>query len=497
MSRLLIRAEASVTMGTGHVMRCLALGQAWQHAGGEVTFAMAESTPAIETRIRRENFEVATLPNGPAREECTRVSALAREHSARWLVVDGYHFDADYQRALKEDGFKLLVVDDAGAVSHYFADLVLNQNVYAREDSYPRREAYTELLLGPRYAMLRREFSAWRNWQRKVARPARRVLVTLGGSDPENLTLRVITSLALLDDIEASVVVGGSNPHGPKLEAAVAQSAGRIRLLKEASMPEQMAWADLAVCGAGTTALELCFFGLPSILIDIAPNQTPVARELAQRGVAVHLDATARDPEQIAVQIRQLLFDFETREEMSKAGQALVDGRGVERVMAAMSGGEIRIRNADSADSRQLFAWANEPAVRAASFREGPIPWEQHIAWFGSQLSDPNARVYMGLDSRENPIGVVRFRLAGERATVSLTVDGNVRGKGHGTRMLKMAVQELFRSSSARAVDAYVKTENEASQRLFCSAGFRRVNGVETVNSHPSVHFVLAKNEGC
>src|SRR5262249_39639783 len=153
---LLIRADGAARIGSGHVMRCLALGQAWQDAGGAVTFLMASSTPALQTRVAVERMTARPIeaePGSPADLRQTLEASRALQPS--WLVLDGYHFDAQYQRALKEAGLRLLVFDDYRHAGHYCADLVLNPNPGASPHQYERREPHTQLLLGPRYAQLR------------------------------------------------------------------------------------------------------------------------------------------------------------------------------------------------------------------------------------------------------------------------------------------------------------------------------------------------------
>ncbi len=194
-------------------MRCLALAQAWQDRGQRAVFAMAETTPALQSRLAGEHCElvaIAAIAGGLG--DADETIALAHKQQAEWVVVDGYRFNSDYQRALKAAGCKILFLDDYGHANHYSADLVMNQNVGASEALYASREPYTRLLLGPRYALLRREFTEWRAWKREVSPTGRRVLVTMGGSDPENVTERVVEALTLvgLADLEAIVVVGGS-----------------------------------------------------------------------------------------------------------------------------------------------------------------------------------------------------------------------------------------------------------------------------------------------
>ena len=219
--RLLVRCEASVAIGTGHVMRCLALAQAWQDAGGRAAFAMAMATPAVEERLRRESIEVVRLNAEPgSADDAKETIALAREKQASWVVVDGYGFGADYQAALKGAGMKVLFIDDNGHAEHYPADLVLNQNAHANEALYRNRESSTRMLLGPRYALLRREFAARRGWKREIPAIARNVLVTMGGSDPDNFTREAVGGVRAVKDesLRIRVLAGGSNPHFASLE---------------------------------------------------------------------------------------------------------------------------------------------------------------------------------------------------------------------------------------------------------------------------------------
>jgi UDP-2,4-diacetamido-2,4,6-trideoxy-beta-L-altropyranose hydrolase len=340
---LLIRADASVAIGTGHVMRCLALAQAWQDAGGKATFAMAERTLAIEARLESESCEIVSMNSGcGSPEDAIEAAALARRRRAEWIVVDGYRFSADYQRALKHAGFKLLFIDDYVHAQRYCGDFVLNQNVHATEAMYSARAAYTRLLLGPRYCMLRREFAPWRGWKREIVRVGRKVLVTMGGSDSENLTCRMIDALAMVksEGMEATVVVGGSNPHYAELKKAAVVSGKRIRVLKDVSnLPKLMSASDVAISAAGSTCWELCLLGVPSLLIDVAENQTGIAKELAKRGCAIHAGDGSVAAHKIARQLEDLLQSREQRQLLAERCRGLVDGRGAERVVAELTRG--------------------------------------------------------------------------------------------------------------------------------------------------------------
>ncbi len=339
--RLLFRVDASTRMGTGHVMRCLALAQAWQDDGKQAIFVMATEASALETRLRSENIEIEHLSVIPGSvEDAKKTICFAQHIETNWVVLDGYHFDAKYQETLKEAELKLLYIDDCGYANHYYADIILNQNICADENLYLNREPYTQLLLGTRYALLRREFLQWRGWQRETPSVARKVLVTLGGSDPDNATLKVIQALKQVDieNLEAMVVVGGSNPHYEKLSAAIRESPFPISLKRNVTnMPELMAWADIAIAAGGSTSWELAFMGLPSIVLVLADNQKEIVNKLSKLSAALnlgwHKDA---DCKKIEREISYLLYKTALRVEMTQLVRELVDGKGCIRVLSKL-----------------------------------------------------------------------------------------------------------------------------------------------------------------
>jgi UDP-2,4-diacetamido-2,4,6-trideoxy-beta-L-altropyranose hydrolase len=481
-------------------MRCLALAQAWQDAGGSVVFAMAESTPAIDRRLRAEGMKVARLQVVPNSVQDARVvSALAHHHQATWIVVDGYRFDSEYQRNLKNAGLRVLFVDDLGQCEHYSADLVLNQNVHASERMYASCEPYTRFLFGSRFAMLRRDFKSWSKWQREITPSGRKVLVMMGGSDPDNVTALVLEALGAveIEGLEVVAVLGGSNPHSGSLERFENQSP-RIRFLRDAAnMPELMAWADIAVSAAGSTCGEMCLLGLPAILIDLAENQRPVAQELSRMQAAIHLGASNEvTAEEIAEEVQALLLSAEHRLSLSQRSRELVDGDGAESVQAAIRGGDLRLRRIQAQDCLQLWQWANDPAVRPVSFATEPIPWERHLLWFNSKLRDPNAVLYLVVDSEDVPAGQVRYQIDSTTAEVSISLAPQFRGKGYGKSVLELATEDLFRTTAVTQIDAYVKPNNTASLRLFTRAGYASER-IELINGHPAIHFVLDKAVVC
>ncbi len=499
---LLFRTDASIAIGTGHVMRCLALAQAWQDNGGHAMFIMAQSTPSIQARLAAESCEVLPVSCTVGTTEDARATiAIARARQAEWIVVDGYQFDAEYQRTLKAAGFRILFLDDYGHAAHYFADVVLNQNVHANESMFGARELYTRLLLGTRYCMLRREFAAWRGWKREIAPVGRKVLVMMGGSDPENLTGRVIEALWQFADFEATVVVGGSNPHFTMLQTSALRSGQKITVQRDVSnMAELMAAADLAISAAGSTCWELCLLGLPSLLLDVAPNQTALAKELDRTGCAIHVGNQTVSAENIAVGLEKLLRSHELRQSLSRRSRELVDGNGTGRVVSVLRTDPLgieglRLRPAQLDDSRSLWEWANDPAVRAASFSSALISWESHVAWFAEKLAQGRSLILIAEDDSPTPCGQIRFDVRADGDwEVDVTVAATMRGRGLAGRLIRLGIQVLRKEHHDARVHAFVKPVNEASLKAFEKAGFNRI-GVEQIRGNAAIHLIYGGTE--
>jgi UDP-2,4-diacetamido-2,4,6-trideoxy-beta-L-altropyranose hydrolase len=474
-------------------MRCLALAQAWQQARGNATFVMAESTASIEARLRIGNIKVERLCATPgSADDVTRTCDVARREQADWIVVDGYRFDSAYQKALRAAGMKVLFIDDNGEASPYSADLILNQNLHASETMYRPRDLHVRLLLGSRYILLRREFAFWRTRAFEIDPRARRILVTMGGSDPDNVTEKILRLLLAEPDLELTVVVGGSNPHLAGLEQLVEQADHRpIRLLKDVSdMPALMVWADLAIAGAGTTSWEMCMMGLPAALCVLAPNQEKIASELARLRAAVNLGHAGNvSASRIEATLRDLLGSQSKRAQMSERGREIVDGRGTERVLAFLWG-EPTLRRTIESDCRSFWQWANDPTAHAVSYAREPIPWDRHMEWFRARLTDPKTILYTAVSRSGDPMGMVRYQLDGTHAILSINLGAQFRGKGRGRRLLFLATEELFHTSAVTAIDAFVRISNEPSVRLFEGAGFRSL-GIETVHGDQAIHYVL------
>jgi len=478
-------------------MRCLSLAQAWKDTGGEVTFITSCQDEGLLERLRDEEFDVRLLSSAyPDTADWSFTRDILAGHPGDWVVLDGYHFDEGYQRQVRKAGNRLLVIDDMAHLKNYCADIVLNQNLHAEQVRYAC-EPYTRLLLGTRYVLLRREFLAWKKWHRKIPEVARRVLVTLGGGDPDNNTLKVIQALREADvpDLEATVVIGASNPHAGVLEKAVKQSRIPIRLVRDAkNMPELMAWADMAVSGGGTTAWELLFMGVPSLFLVVADNQSFTAEYIENQGFGKNLGLAQNiSTESLTETITTLVKDFNLRATISRKARQMVDGQGAQRIISSMKRSrisELKLRPATFEDCRLLWEWANEPAVRAVSFSTELIAWEDHVSWFRQKLADPHCLLYVVIDSKGIPVGQVRLDFNSKgNAEVDISITSSERKKGYACATLRLACQRVSGETSVNKVRAHIKEDNVASIVAFSKAGFI-TRGMHDFKGHKAVEMI-------
>ncbi len=483
---LLIRADSGAQVGTGHVMRGLALAQAWQNRGGTARFALTRAVTALEERLRAEGMEIVQVSSPPGSvSDAEETVRLAREAEAGWIVVDGYAFGADFQQTVAKSGIRLLVVDDTGHAERYWADLLLNQNIYAVDTLYPDREGTTELLLGTRYAMLRKEFWPRKEWERPAADAPHTVLVTLGGEDAGNATEEVLKALERVDapGLVARVVVGGSNPHrqalGERVAAMPASGIACELVANVVNMAELMAWADMAVAAAGSTCWELAFMQVPAVLLVLADNQRQNAAALGAAGLAVNVgDHQALGSGKLEGALAHLLGDAPGRRVMAREGRRLVDGEGQFRVAEELARDLVRVRPVGPADRERLFDWLNDPLTRQMSLRTDPIPWAEHAEWFERVTHQPKVLFLIGeswIDDQWVPVGQVRIDGDG---TVSISLGPAYRWRGLSHRIVKAAVLRHRADSSGKQLTAFIKPENLASQRLFLHVGFRAAGAV-------------------
>lgn len=333
---LLFRADADEHIGSGHVMRSLAIAEAATSQGLACSFAMQTCPGGLRERLNQAGIAINELPSG---NDLAAFLSLIEETSPRAVVIDGYKFSEDYRSALRSSGSPVLAMDDLEGRHILHADLVANANPAASPGDYTGRADTARLLLGLEYAPLRGEFREAAASPSTALANRNRLLVTFGGSDPLGLSGPVIDELlaALPHDVTVDLVLGGTHPDH---DALAAQAAGNPLLnlhVNSSDMAALMSTAGLAISAAGSTTLELAAMGVPAILGVTAENQAQMLSAHRALGWCDGIDArAAKAPEELVKLAVELWQDPASRQAMSEKASKLVDGKGADRIVAAL-----------------------------------------------------------------------------------------------------------------------------------------------------------------
>ena len=274
--RILIRVDASVEIGAGHYVRQLAFAQLLIDEGFQVHFLTKTTQKELLNQAIKEGVHVQTLANSMTIEEDAKETAdYAKKIGAQWVILDGYSFITKYQQALKDEGVKLLCVDDM-ADCHFVADIVLNQNT--TDARIYSKEPYTQLLMGPEFALLRREFRLFES-KKVIRNEIKDIMITMGGSDEKNMTetiLKWLLRLPELNGVRCHIVLGSLNPYKDLIRALISQSNldGKIyTALSAKQMLDLMNNVDFAITAAGSTVWEYMKVGVPFVYTRLVENQ--------------------------------------------------------------------------------------------------------------------------------------------------------------------------------------------------------------------------------
>ena len=359
--RVAFRADASVQIGTGHVVRCLTLAKALRDRGTNCIFFCRVLNGNVIERIRQEGFEcnVLTEPikkgqmqddSGPIlahaewlgtswQKDAQEVIKNLGDQSIDWLVVDHYALDARWHSTLRPHVGQILVIDDL-ADRPLDCDIVLDQNVGRENDRYDRLiPPKTLRLMGTKYLLLRPEFAALRDESRTRMRPfpPRSFLVGMGGVDENNNVSDILHALAsstLPEDSRVTVVIGAQAPHLKMLRSMIPKLPFVTDLRVDASdMAQLLRDSDLAITASGLIIYELACMGVPTLLLPVSDIQTEMGKLISQSVRADVVDDWQRAP---VPKILAGLQSLVTPSLMSRHIYKAIDGLGCLRVVEAL-----------------------------------------------------------------------------------------------------------------------------------------------------------------
>jgi UDP-2,4-diacetamido-2,4,6-trideoxy-beta-L-altropyranose hydrolase len=346
------RTDASDKIGTGHFMRCLTLADGLKQRGAQIRFVNRHLSEHLRNMLVIKGHEFALLDsvqNDVPLDELAHAHwlAVSQEQDAAdsvralsdrtwdWLIVDHYALDFRWESMLRQTAKKIMVIDDLADRQHD-CDVLLDQNFYAdMQTRYASKvPPHCELLMGPRYALLRDEFRQLREQVKPSNGSVKRILVFFGGVDAYNYTGRAIATLSEINvsDLHIDVVIGAQHLCLEQIKAVCTQH-GFICHIQTDRMAELMAAADLAIGAGGTAIWERCCLGLPTLVFCTADNQQKQIADAAQEGILYSPEINTDVADVIKNHTAALLENGHLRRLISRSAMQAVDGRGVSRII--------------------------------------------------------------------------------------------------------------------------------------------------------------------
>lgn len=345
---IVIRTDASIEIGTGHVMRCLTLAKQLKRHGGKVTFISRSLEGNSISYLLDQGMLVNILPSIGENEsdmhwmkknwekDAKETGAIIKEmdNGVDLIIVDHYGLGSGWESTLRGFTKYIMAIDDLADRLHD-CDLLLDQNYYLNAE-----ERYAVLvpghcvqMLGPNYVLLREEFLQAVNEPRVRTGEINNILVFFGGTDPTGETIKTLEAFQELTipEIEINVVVGESNPKRYEIEQ-MCKGMSNVKFYCQVSNMADLMWkADLAIGAGGSTTWERCLLGLPTIVVIIADNQREVTQAVAKHGSVIYLgEHFDVDKKQIQQCILNSLEDIAECIDISKLCLKLVDSRVVQ-----------------------------------------------------------------------------------------------------------------------------------------------------------------------
>jgi len=494
---VVFRVDASLAIGTGHAQRCLTLADALSSEGFACRFICRDLEGSLVPLIRERGFpcDVLDRPRVAEDDRNTAHSAwlsVSQKRDAEdclkilgplrpvWTIVDHYALDRIWEEAVRQVAGRLMVIDDLADRPHS-CDLLLDQNVGRDAADYDALvHAACRRLAGPRFALLRQEFGDQRgaSLDGRRGRGIGRLLVSLGGVDKDNATGRVLDGLAacaLPAGCKISVVLGRNAPWKAEVAArAHAMPVPTELKVDVARMSELMVDADLAIGAAGSSALERCCLGLPSLLVSIASNQDRIAAAFDAVGAGEFIGNPFSDGfGPTLCKAIDRLADPATLRLRSERAAAVLDGKGVVRVVRTMMDRPFTVRRATIEDARSIYDWRYAGAA-PTFYRHTAVPaYEDHLAWVSTALQGRD-RDLLIVEHEDRAVAHVRLDRDPEAqatAWVSVCLDPAQRGRGLSGPALQTAL-EYGRSRGIDRFLAEVHRDNGTSRKLFQRLGF-------------------------
>lgn len=522
---IVFRVDSSTIIGHGHVMRCLTLAQALLRAFKThqqveklfIVFICRSNKGNINQRIIDSGFHLIELPASSQtisadntnswlgtsyQEDALRcIEQIKTLTDISLLVVDHYAIDHHWQSLIKPYCQKMFVIDDLANRQHV-CDYLLDQTYLRNCSDYNALiPEHSAMLLGQQYILLRDEFSALKasaTRRRQVYMTANNsstcnILITMGGSDPENLSKKALLAIKKLIqqeiEVTTNVVISSKSKHLNALKQFCQSNTWATLIVDSKNMAELMLTADIAIGACGGTAWERCALGLPCLTTINAENQQLIADNLTTKGAIInlgwHQDVTI---DSMSYAIKSLQGNTDKYKKMVSACFDVCDGTGTQKVAQFImtetlntpqkqiyaDTNNVKFREASIDDCELTFHWQSNKKTRQYFNNPETPSWQEHKQWYQDCLKDKNRTLIILQDQYSNNIGLLRLdKQITNQCTincyeVSLIIAPRYQGNGFSV----LALNSLIKRNENSKYIANIDPKNTASKKAFIKAGF-------------------------
>lgn len=489
--RFFFRTDANADIGYGHLMRCLTLANQLQTLGAQCYF-ICQAFDSFPHHLFLGNIELCLIQASNTQEDSNLSADVLAANNfdgvLDWLIIDHYSLGDNWASSLPKFN-NLLVIDDL-VRDHQMASVILDQSLGQTKQAYATKvTARCRLLVGHTFTLLRPEFLQFRARAeaKRTCFQANHLLISVGATDHLNISKKLLNSLAFLPSNyypKVSIVLSSKAKHISEIKDWIIQHQAKeparaISLLTDVSnMAKLILDADLAIGASGSSAWERAALGLATLSIVTAENQDFIAQSMLQRGICKTLDI-----KQNGNQIAKQIIDISTPESitaMSQAGLKTIDGKGCQRVIFEVlknSHKAVSLRPFHAADASLIYSWQQQPGIRKYARTPHAPHWEEHRAWFSTQMSEQNVDIKL----RRNinyiicfnhlACGLLRLSKVNDMWEVSILISQQFQRLGISSKALSLLLQR-----HKLPMIAEVSPENTSSKMLFLNAGFQAIN---------------------
>ena len=502
--RVVIRVDASIEIGSGHVIRCLTLAEILKENGANVQFICRKHKGNLISNIISKGFSVLELEASASiklddkllhshwlgatqKQDSADCLSFLKQSRLDWLIVDHYGIDEDWQKYLKGNYQQLMVIDDLADRKHQ-CDILLDQTFGRQKKDYKDLVSETcGLIVGSQYALLRPEFNNWRQYSldRRKHPVIRELLINMGGMDTQNITemvLKEIGNCNLPKDINITIVMGTLSSHLESIKVLAKELPYRADVKVEVSnLGEIMANSDISIGASGITTWERCCLGLPTIQLVTADNQIFLAETLSNQNIVKLVKKTS--------ELKKLLesaSDWVT--DISISAKNICNGLGVYKIFNKLTDlkidldefGEVKLENyvnTSKNDKTLTLNMRNHSMVRKFMFNQKEISEDSHIKFIQTLAERTDIRYFL-VKRNQKVIGSINFSRMNLDNSIEFGIYTNPFEKNNNAgRILEAAATHYaFYELGVKKIKLKVLTNNDRAINFYKKSGFELIN---------------------